>query len=72
MVTVYSSYFWPAVTTVPNTNNLRSLFWPVGSETLVLGGGSIWLREHVAGTPHRAEKNRVGTEGWAATITGPV
>lgn len=74
MVTVYSSYFWLAMTTIHNTHNLRGLFWPVVSEISVLLGegtccGSMCQRLLTRQTGSR--KSRVGAKGWAATIKGP-
>lgn len=71
MVTVHSSYFWLAMTTIHNTHNLRGLFWP-GISVLPGEGtccGSLCQRLLTQQTGSR--KSRVGAKGWAATIKGP-
>lgn len=57
MVAVCSSYFWPAVTTIPNTHNLKVCFglWCLRFQSL---RERVHAVEHVAEDPHRANRKQ--------------
>lgn len=67
MVTVHRSYFWPAVPTIPNTNNLRGCgfrdFHPWGRECT-----SEEARGR--GSSERKQREQGGAKGWATPIKG--